>query len=413
MGRKVTAIALTSFFAVNAMGQSLTASKGTLREICSRKSIFWDRSDKDAGDQLLQLKKTYQKFPEIIDEVNRALKLTHPGSLWVSDLKLNGNEPLKAVLKNLETLIALNPQKSLANESSPVAKKLQTLFSRFNDKNKRIENPMGYFSLLKEALSTTEVGRKVVSCFEKEHPPSTNIAGNQVLILQEAAPTRPWLKSGNGLALGGFFLEPSKGGSKNLLKTIFFDPSQEPLSALSIVGHEMQHSCASEEAAKIEARRRSQENAVINGPPKLGEPFKAESDQFWLIDDMKALAAEVNLHKELADSLPLIFCSPTPKSVQDLTLVPNVWESMAFEDRMISGELAAIFANYQAKLDFYSPSSVFQFAAGKPVRGKTGFKLKADLKKRAEQVFMEMGLLPQMTVPQDETQPKSPSGSIF
>lgn len=201
----------------------------------------------------------------------------------------------------------------LLNQATPQGAEMPSAFHKalqaYKDKWQAVEKRSApalqkeYFADINELLAKMKIGQEVLRCYEatqsetvKNRPPEFTTTENEM----------------------AFRLTKDDGQPPSWSKTILFSVTTEPLVALTLYAHELQHGCNAIEWAKTREEILRSEVDVSRVPkndPKRSSVVRAHNakyeqmEQDSAIDELRAYTVSAKTVKELAFEAPEITCN--------------------------------------------------------------------------------------------------------
>lgn len=190
-------------------------------------------------------------------------------------------------------------QSTLRGQIENLARNFRSVESRRSDSN-------GYYTSIKNIISQTSDGQRLINCLENN--PDKRINGHEIIFIGDG-PRR----AGNDQAayLEVINIENDESNRKKLVLSL--DVRTNPIAAIAMVAHEMQHAC------NASAMCDHLDPCDNGGDCK---PF----NQTVIVDELRAHNLEAQFFAELAEAAPAIMCEYTyidgvsrrPKRLSDL-----------------------------------------------------------------------------------------------
>ena len=216
-----------------------------------------------------------------------------------------------ALVTSLDQVAALlsekrAPSQFASTKDDDVSTALTQLFNDYSSPERRNANQDGYYQSLRNVLSKTEEGKRVLDCFERSEG---NISGTQVVFadLGDNAPTAT------------FGVEPSDAGK--FKKVISITTVDHPSFMLALLAHEFQHACNTQEMISLAANEEAS-LAKLQGlaqSPGTDEEMAAAIEAHTrnqargnlraAIDELRAYQMTPKIFDELAPYHPSFFCN--------------------------------------------------------------------------------------------------------
>ncbi|MBY0517674.1 MAG: hypothetical protein K2P81_12230 [Bacteriovoracaceae bacterium] len=174
------------------------------------------------------------------------------------------------------------PRNQLSND-------IKELALNFQSQSSRAANPESYYKSIKQVISQTSQGERLINCFEKN--PDKGIKGFEVKFINNN--TR---SPGNDQAAYLDYVTDKSDPQKRVNLVMNIDYRTNPIAAISMVAHEMQHAC---------------NGAKVCGPLKQCEEEEIcdELDYTIMADELIGHKVESDVFDELALSAPEVMCN--------------------------------------------------------------------------------------------------------
>lgn len=271
----------------------------------------------------------------------------------------------KALASKLRSLQDLLNQRRGAKEfrtekNDEVSAAMTTLFSSFGTDEARHKNPKGYFQALRNVMSKTAAGAKILECFDRAAP---RVSKSSV----EFFP-----KNQKNENIPATFQTRYDEASDSYAKVITLSARTAPENALTILAHELQHACDSENTIKLQDEYRALEakrNIILGGNSQeeidasgdAMEAFQAKIDVNTAVDELRAYKTMATFFSEIAAYHPAYFCHQYGIGSIFGTQVTSVGELMSsLEVRIENGSFVHTLIDSYTRDGAFGPWSFYQ-----------------------------------------------------
>ncbi len=290
---------------------TLTYAQASVQSVCGL-----DRPNLSTVNNLSDLNQSLCSLPGI-QEDNELQNLTSDTRSIIQNLSRQRDDdenPLenKALIKKLNSIAdILSNRRAPANFSperqDPVSASMTTLFTIYGSEAARKQNPQGYYQAMREVLSKTTQGARVLECFERTEP---RVRGSSVEFFDETnKPT----------SMAATFQTRYNENEHDYSKVITLSASYDPALSLTLLGHELQHSCDMQNSMRLQDEYRDLEarkdrilehgsQEEIDAAMDAIEAKNYETNRADAIDELRAYRMMPELFSELAIYHPAFFC---------------------------------------------------------------------------------------------------------
>lgn len=275
---------------------------------------------------------------------------------------LNNNE-LVGSLDQVGALLTArrSPAQFSTSRNDETARALTQLFTRYGTEAQRRADGQGYYQTLRSVLSRTQEGTRVLRCFEG---PDDKVTGTAVEYMEAdaAGPTATF--------------EPRYNEATNdYTKVITLNLKDNPTLMLSLLSHEMQHSCNTAEDIRIaeqdRAARASFEALMTREPPAPDEEMarvgnelvnlQNQSNVRAAIDELRAYRMTPAVFRELAPYAPSYFCDRFYASgLFGRQILSNGQYLSTIETMVADGSFPYQLIDQYTQIAGYDPNSFFE-----------------------------------------------------
>jgi hypothetical protein len=235
---------------------------------------------------------TENTSPEVSSLAKNVLAVVETVAADPKDKLRNHKELLTEVGKLTDAVSAA----TISQAESPreqLAGDIKTLISQYSTVKSRRENSMEYYTNIKNIIAQTPQGKRVIDCFE--HNPDKRIKDFKLKFIGSGE-----RNPGNDQAA---YLDYNPIPDDPLKRTEFvmnIDVRTNPVAAISMVAHEMQHACLG--------------STICDHINECSDTDESECTQFneaIFVDELTAHHFEAQIFADLAKSAPGIMCSYT------------------------------------------------------------------------------------------------------
>ncbi len=230
---------------------------------------------------------------------------------FTNDISL---DPLddESLVKNLRSISDLltgqkAPSTFTPNRDDEISRSMSALLTEFGTPGARMKNPNGYYQAMRNVLSKTNQGARVLDCFERSEP---RVTGTSVEFFDAATN-----ESSNSASFESRFNKKQN----NYTKVITLNLTDNPDLSLFLLGHEFQHACDNQQTMTLLDGIRNLESTRDHLPSNASRKiFNANADEIEkatahltvrnAIDEMRAYRMMPQLFSELAPYHPAFFC---------------------------------------------------------------------------------------------------------
>lgn len=208
---------------------------------------------------------------------------------------------LKAISDRLNARHA--PAAFRPQQPGPLNTSLSELITRFGSEDSRRQDKEGYFRALRDVLSKTPTGARVLECFDKTGPR-----------IRRSSVEFPDAQSERSFSAT---FEPRYDEAANTYdKIITVSPHENPSQMLITLTHELQHACATDENIALQDEYRRLESAhdkatgsrAMNATADALEAQQARMNVRQTIDELRAYQVMPQILSEIAGAHPEYFC---------------------------------------------------------------------------------------------------------
>ncbi len=273
------------------------------------------------------------------------------------------NDELVSSLDRVAALITDRraPAQFTSTRNDEVSTALNQLFVDYPTVERRNGDQQGYYRSLKNVLSKTNQGRRVLECFERSE---NGVSGSRVVFAD----------LGNNAPTATFGLERDDNG--NRIKTISITTVDHPSFMLSLLAHEFQHSCNTQEMITLEEQgsaAMARLQGLIQSPGTDEEmqaaitaqqSIQARSNIRAAIDELRAYRMTPQIFDELAPYHPSYFCQQYYVSGLFGRQILNNGEYMStLETKVADGSFAHQLIDTYTRINGYDPAAFYEMDA--------------------------------------------------
>lgn len=250
-----------------------------------------------------EITRTSQQSLQILERLRTAPPTVNAEGVQEDPLD---NQQLVNSLTTVANLITgkRSPATFTPQRNDALGASLSQLFRDFGTEAQRNANQQGYYQSMKTVLAKTREGSRVLRCFEKLD------AGASKTVVNFAEP---------GVASPTATYEAQYDQATNSYhKIITISAEDSPSLTLSLLAHEMQHSCNTAEFIRFDREQRDFYTRIQTpGLPeeesiRMGREFMAKSTQAnvrFALDELRAYKMTPKIFSELAPYHPEFFCN--------------------------------------------------------------------------------------------------------
>lgn len=238
---------------------------------------------------------------------------------------------------------------------------MSTLFSSFGTEAARKQNPQGYYRAMREVLSRTTNGARVLECFERSEP---GVRGSSVEFFEPGE---------KRTSMAATFQARYDETRRDYSKVITLNSSNEPALTLTLLAHELQHSCDMQDSMRLqnELRALEEERDRVLGTDASQEELDASADAIErfnaqinvsdAIDELRAYRMMPEIFSELASYHPAFFCQQYGAGKLFGRQVYNTGEFMStLENRIADGSFIRTLIDSYTNGGGYDPASFYE-----------------------------------------------------
>ena len=242
-----------------------------------------------------------------------------------------------------------------------VSVSMTTLFSNFGTEAARRQNPQGYYQAMREVLSKTTQGARVLECFERSEP---GVRGSAVEFFEPGE---------KRTSMAATFQARYNETGRDYSKVITLNSTNEPALTLTLLAHELQHSCDTQDSMRLQNDLRTLEERrdrllgtdasqeVLDASADEIERFNAQINVSDAIDELRAYQMMPGIFSELATYHPAFFCQQYGAGKLFGRQVYNTGEFMSsLENKIADGSFIRTLIDSYTSGGGYDPASFYE-----------------------------------------------------
>ncbi len=238
---------------------------------------------------------------------------------------------------------------------------MTSLFSSFGTEAARRQNPQAYYQALRNVLSRTTQGARVLECFERSEP---GVRGSAVEFFEQGK---------KRTSMAATFQARYNENGADYSKIITLNSSNEPALTLTLLAHELQHSCDTQDSMKLQNDLRALEESrdrllgtdasqkALDASADEIERFNAQINVSDAIDELRAYQMMPGIFSEIASYHPAFFCQQYGAGKLFGRQVYNTGEFMSsLENRIDDGSFIRTLIDSYTSGGGYDPASFYE-----------------------------------------------------